>query len=1170
MSPAPGLGRIRVSAGKLAAVVVLLFVGSRPAPASFPKITGGAFLSWKAGSPSGIWNDGTKTLTWALYTGNFPQPNLPTAAQAGAALQNSFQSLADVLGKTIRFAQDSDTGTPPMAQDGKITLGFFLDESQDFYFQDLTNPDGSSKGILGVTYITYDTNTGTLIDADIEVNADPGGPAGAWSSNGAAATSDIQNTVTHEAMHLCGSLHSIYFGSMMFPYARNPKGLLQDRCLSPDDRSFFRTVYPDAAQPTQLGGQISGTVKLSTPATPVTPADRACVVATDLKGVPQAITVTAADGTYSMNVPAGTYTLTACHGFNSVYDGSSAGSVVDFTGASDFISSTPIAGVVVSNGGNITPAALVANNPGTAVPHMKLELQSVLPANPGFQDAFVTPGQSATMRLMVNNSSNGAQPVLSTANITNVTIGTGSAGDITVAANSWTASPGPVFADGPRTYVDVPFTVPANAAPGFRNVSITLNINSNESLFVPGTVKVVGSGGLTVSPAVNNPPTKGVALSAVNVPLLRFQLQSTAAIPSNSEDLRIRKLTFDIAGTGPTLPAVRLWLDVGTAGVVDGADTRLFTGGAYAAVPIGETISFTPTGPLTLDDLCIPVLDGQTINLLLTADMPATGSGDYTASITPATGIVTHGMFWGDVCNPTGATVTGGTQSVGAPAVGALQQLRTTGLVDIPVGGFTPETQVSCRGTVTASSGTQGLEVEVKPLGTAFTGTGTVSSATTFANGSVITLNIPGLTNQTSYHWRARAISGTLQPSPWVSFGANAESEADFSVDSSTTNPPSALFQVEVDGATPVPLGGLIHGAIILGGTSGTNSAGLQVRLEVEAAPAGTAFTNSPSIASGFGLSGGAASVLLSSIPTGDYHWQARTVNAFGVPSTWVNFDAAPIHFHMEAIVEIKADGGCAGRASDRPTGSWVFCLGAALGLVLLGLKRKAATGFLALLLVAGLSTVARADETEISLPTSLSASPFEFSEAARLSAEPLRPPAKSWISLDAYLGVLFMDFDFDTLGTDFVRRQVSGIGTAALGVEGLVEVLPDWRVGLAAEVDMWSDLRILAVGPVVTWRFSGSHRSAVSGQTDTEHFLKLGVYYEKLEISKTGFGDFDPTVGVRLGYELRLGLSDRWNILLGASLQYSQWNYSETTLGGDDKIGGFGGLISVGISWLP
>jgi len=1144
MTPVPGLGRPRVSGGRLAAVVLLLFAGSRPAPASFPAIApSGAAVSWQAASPAGIWNDATKTLTWSLYTGNFPQPNLPTVAQADAALQNAFQTLEDVLGRTIRFKHDPDTSVPPAGQDGRITLGFFTDEAHDFYDQDL-----SGMGILGVTYVLY-SNAGAMIDADIELNADPSGPAPAWSSNGAAATSDIQSTVSHEAMHLCGSLHSVYFGAILFPFARNPRSLLQDRCLSPDDRSYFRTVYPDT---TLQGGRITGVVNLSTPAG--TPADRACVVATDAQGIPQAIVVTAADGTYSMNVPAGTYSITACHGFNSVYSSTTPGSDVNFTGASKFISNTPVTGVVVTNGSSTVPAVLVANNPASTAPYMRLELQSVLPSTPDFQDVFLTPGQSATIRLQVNNSSNPAQEVLTTGQITDVTIGTGLAGDIAVAANSWTASTGPGAVGSRRTNIDVPFTVPANAVPGFRNLSITLNINGNERLFLPGIVKVVGTGGMAVSTAAGNPAASGVGFGAVNVPLLRFQVQSTAAIASHLEDLRIRKLTFDLAGTGPTLPAVRLWLDAGTAGVVDGADTRVFTGGAYVGIPVGETIPFTPSGPLTFDDISIPLLAGQTLNLLLTADMPATGSGDYTASITPATGIVAHGMFWGDAVSPSGATVTGGTQTVGVLTINALQQLRTTGLANIPVGGFTPETQVSCGGTVTASSGTLGLEVEVKPLGTAFTGTGTVSSATTFASGSAITLNVPGLTDQTSYHWRARAISGTLQPSPWVSFGANAESDVDFSADSSTTNPPSGPFQMEVDGITSVPVGGVVHGAIILGAINGSNSAGLQVRLEVEAAPTGTAFTDSPSIVSGFGPSNGAASALLSNIPTGDYHWQARTIDAFGVASTWVSFDAAPIHFHMEAIIEIKASGGCAARTSERPAGSWVFCLGATLGLVLLTRKRKAATGFLALLLVAGLSSVARADEEAVTLPTSLSASPLEFSE----------PAAQSWLSIDVSAGVLLMDFHFDALGTDFVRRKVSGIGTAALGVEGLVDVHPDWRVGLAAEADVWSDLRILAVGPVVTWRFSGS------GQSGTEHFFKLGLFYETLEITKSGFGNFDPTFGVRLGYELRLGLSDRWSLLLGASLQYSQWNYSESILSGDDKIGGFGGLISIGIGWLP
>jgi len=92
-----------------------------------------------------------------------------------------------------------------------------------------------------------------------------------------------------------------------------------------------------------------------------------------------------------------------------------------------------------------------------------------------------------------------------------------------------------------------------------------------------------------------------------------------------------------------------------------------------------------------------------------------------------------------------------------------------------------------------------------------------------------------------------------------------------------------------------------------------------------------------------------------------------------------------------------------------------------------------------------------------------------------------------------------------------------------------------------------------------------------VSGQVDNEHFLKLALFYEKLTVTKSNFGSFDSTFGVRLGYEMRLSVGDRWAIMIGAAFQYSQWNYySPSILSGDDKIGGFGGLITVGVAYLP
>src|SRR5207248_1742603 len=48
---------------------------------------------------------------------------------------------------------------------------------------------------------------------------------------------------------------------------------------------------------------------------------------------------------------------------------------------------------------------------------------------------------------------------------------------------------------------------------------------------------------------------------------------------------------------------------------------------------------------------------------------------------------------------------------------------------------------------------------------------------------------------------------------------------------------------------------------------------------------------------------------------------------------------------------------------------------------------------------------------------------------------EPVMARARSILSVDAYLGMLFMNLDFQATGTDFVKREVKGIGTAVLGV---------------------------------------------------------------------------------------------------------------------------------------
>src|SRR5256886_185445 len=113
----------------------------------------------------------------------------------------------------------------------------------------------------------------------------------------------------------------------------------------------------------------------------------------------------------------------------------------------------------------------------------------------------------------------------------------------------------------------------------------------------------------------------------------------------------------------------------------------------------------------------------------------------------------------------------------------ALGQFQNDGVTAIPVGGSGRSRSAVFKGTVTDPnpSDVVRLEVEVEPLGTAFTGVPNGSGAAV-ANGTIATATVAGLTDNVSYHWQARAVDQTGRAGPWASFGGNAETAADFKV----------------------------------------------------------------------------------------------------------------------------------------------------------------------------------------------------------------------------------------------------------------------------------------------------------------------------------------------------------------------------------------------------
>jgi probable HAF family extracellular repeat protein len=110
-----------------------------------------------------------------------------------------------------------------------------------------------------------------------------------------------------------------------------------------------------------------------------------------------------------------------------------------------------------------------------------------------------------------------------------------------------------------------------------------------------------------------------------------------------------------------------------------------------------------------------------------------------------------------------------------------LGQFKSNGTTPIAVGDTIDETTVVFKATVSDPDGNNvKLQVEVKPIGTAFSNVATTESSLV-SNGLVAQLTVTGLP-QGSYHWQARAVDGLDSPSLWVSFGSNAETANDFVV----------------------------------------------------------------------------------------------------------------------------------------------------------------------------------------------------------------------------------------------------------------------------------------------------------------------------------------------------------------------------------------------------
>ncbi len=158
--------------------------------------------------------------------------------------------------------------------------------------------------------------------------------------------------------------------------------------------------------------------------------------------------------------------------------------------------------------------------------------------------------------------------------------------------------------------------------------------------------------------------------------------------------------------------------------------------------------------------------------------------------------------------------------AVGAPAPTlavptALSMTQSGGADALAAGSWIASTKIDLHMQVTVSAGAVTPQVEVEPVGTAFTNTVTAQGTSVSATGSAV-VPVPDLRDGTAYHWQARVADDAGNTSPWVSF---SPSGTDFGAD--LTSPAKPI----VTSPSNPKSNGWYHNRVITVGWSSTDSA---------------------------------------------------------------------------------------------------------------------------------------------------------------------------------------------------------------------------------------------------------------------------------------------------------------------------------------------------------
>lgn len=158
-------------------------------------------------------------------------------------------------------------------------------------------------------------------------------------------------------------------------------------------------------------------------------------------------------------------------------------------------------------------------------------------------------------------------------------------------------------------------------------------------------------------------------------------------------------------------------------------------------------------------------------------------------------------------------------------------------------------------------------------------------------------------------------------------------------------------------------------------------------------------------------------------------------------------------------------------------------------------------------------------------------------------------------------------DFQFEavTPASTQLSSKADMLYTAALDVGG--SIFNDRFVVFASlEGSYSSNIHSETVSLCFAWR-DWAGPTAAAG-VPNEVLLFAGPMFGRFDITTSGFGDFDNGIGVRAGLTLTWKLTKVVGFSLDAEYRFIEYDYKDSVVSGDSKIGGSGFWLGAGLDF--